>query len=131
MLADYHVLRMHKLRVNELYIGDSSSHYWFNHGLNWRAFVAFFSGVWPLLPGLAASVNGYTGPNWTNWTRLYNLTFLVGLAISFVVFLVLNYLSPVSGLGVDLPFLSDTELLDGRRPSTEVDEQVVVTDKKV
>lgn len=49
MLADYHVLRKHKLRVNELYIGDSSSHYWFNHGFNWRAFVAFFSGVWPLL----------------------------------------------------------------------------------
>jgi NCS1 family nucleobase:cation symporter-1 len=84
-----------------------------------------------LIAGLAASVNAYTGPNWTNWTRLYNLTFLVGLAISFVVFLVLNYVSPVSGLGVDLPFLSETELLDGRPPSTEVSEQVVVTDDKV
>lgn len=84
-----------------------------------------------LVAGLAASVNAYTGPNWTNWTRLYNLTFLVGLAISFVVFLVLNYVSPVSGLGVDLPFLSESELLDGRPPSTEVSEQVVVTDDKV
>ncbi|KAH8913120.1 NCS1 family nucleobase:cation symporter-1 [Coniochaeta sp. PMI_546] len=131
MLADYHVLRKHKLRVNELYIGDSSSHYWFSHGFNWRAFVAFFSGVWPLLPGLAASVNAYTGPNWTNWTRLYNLTFLVGLAISFVVFLALNYFSPVSGLGVDLPFLSETESLNGQPPSMEDNEQVVVIDDKV
>jgi NCS1 family nucleobase:cation symporter-1 len=47
------------------------------------------------------------------------------------VFLVLNYFSPVSGLGVDLPFLSETELLNGRPPSTEVSEQVVVTDDKV
>jgi NCS1 family nucleobase:cation symporter-1 len=84
-----------------------------------------------LIAGLAASVNVYTGPNWTNWTRLYNLTFLVGLAISFVVFLVLNYVSPVSGLGVDTPFLSEAELLNGRPPSTEVSEQVVVTDDKV
>lgn len=56
MLADYHVLRKHKLRVNELYIGDSSSHYWFSHGFNWRAFVAFFSGVWPLLRMLLSFV---------------------------------------------------------------------------
>ncbi|EPE03023.1 ncs1 nucleoside transporter family protein [Ophiostoma piceae UAMH 11346] len=130
MLADYHVLRKHKLRINELYIGDPSSHYWFNHGFNWRAFVAFFSGVWPLLPGLAASVNSYTGPNWTNWTRLYNLTFIVGVAISFSVYLVLNYFSPVSGLGVDLPFPSETESLNGQPSPTEASEQVIVTDDK-
>lgn len=76
-------------------------------------------------------MNAYTGPNWTNWTRLYNLTFLIGLAISFVVFLILNYFFPVSGLGVDLPFLSETESLNGQPPSSEDIEQVVVTDDKV
>jgi cytosine/uracil/thiamine/allantoin permease len=49
MLADYHVVRRCKLKVNELYIGDSSSIYWFNSGFNWKAFVAFAAGMWPLL----------------------------------------------------------------------------------
>ena len=49
LLADYLVIRKRKLRLNELYIGNSSSHYWYNAGFNWRAFVAFFGGVWPLL----------------------------------------------------------------------------------
>jgi len=49
MLADYHVIRRAKLKLNDLYTGNSSSIYWFNKGVNWRAIVAFFSGVWPLL----------------------------------------------------------------------------------
>lgn len=49
MLADYHIVRKAKLKVNELYIGDSSSIYWFRQGFNWRAFAAFTIGMWPLL----------------------------------------------------------------------------------
>ncbi|RDA94095.1 hypothetical protein CP533_5266 [Ophiocordyceps camponoti-saundersi (nom. inval.)] len=49
LLADYHIIRRRKLNLQDLYIGDSSSVYWFDHGFNWRAFVAFFAGVWPLL----------------------------------------------------------------------------------
>jgi NCS1 family nucleobase:cation symporter-1 len=49
MLADYHVIRKAKLKVNDLYTGNSSSIYWFNKGVNWRAIVAFLAGVWPLL----------------------------------------------------------------------------------
>lgn len=49
MLADYHLVRRHKLKLNDLYRGDSSSIYWFRHGVNWRAFVAFIAGTWPLL----------------------------------------------------------------------------------
>lgn len=49
MLADYHLIRQRKLKVNDLYCGDSSSIYWYNAGFNWRAPVAFFMGVWPML----------------------------------------------------------------------------------
>lgn len=49
MLADYHVIRKAKLKVNDLYTGNSSSIYWFNKGVNWRAIAAFLTGVWPLL----------------------------------------------------------------------------------
>lgn len=49
MLSDYHLVRRHKLKVDHLYIGDSSSIYWFNNGLNWRAPVVFLAVVWCLL----------------------------------------------------------------------------------
>lgn len=49
MLADYHLVRRYKLKLGDLYTGDSSSIYWFSDGVNWRAFVAFFAGMWPLL----------------------------------------------------------------------------------
>ncbi|KIH92767.1 hypothetical protein SPBR_02427 [Sporothrix brasiliensis 5110] len=122
LLADYLVIRKRKLRLNELYMGNSSSSYWFVAGFNWRAFAAFFCGVWPLLPGLAATVNGYTDPKWTNWTRLYNLTFIVGLSISFVLFCALSYLFPMPGLGVDMPFVDEMEFVDGQ--SSPVDGSV-------
>jgi hypothetical protein len=49
MLADYHVIRRAKLKLDDLYTGNSSSIYWFHRGVNWRAIVAFFAGVWPLI----------------------------------------------------------------------------------
>ena len=49
LLADYHLVRKRTLKINDLYVGDKSSIYWFNGGFNWRAFTAFFLSVWPLL----------------------------------------------------------------------------------
>ncbi|KAL4936574.1 hypothetical protein BDV06DRAFT_227752 [Aspergillus oleicola] len=113
MLADYHLVRRHKLKLSHLYRGDSTSIYWFRDGVNWRAFVAFGAGMWPLLPGLAATVNSWTAPKWTGWTRLYNLTFIVGLAMSFLVFWVLNYFFPVGGVGEDGPFVEERAVIQG------------------
>ncbi|KAL6237453.1 hypothetical protein BDW75DRAFT_228648 [Aspergillus navahoensis] len=105
MLADYHIIRQHRLKLSDLYIGSPSSIYWFSHGVNWRAPVAFTAGMWLLLPGLAANVNSWTEARWTGWLRLYNLTFIVGLAISFLVFWGLNAVFPVPGTDVDGPFV--------------------------
>lgn len=48
MLADYHIIRRHKLKLNDLYTGDPDGIYWYWHGFNWRALIAFISGIWPL-----------------------------------------------------------------------------------
>ena len=49
MLADYHLIRRHKLHLKDLYRGDSGSRYWFTHGFNWRGPVAFLLGVWSFI----------------------------------------------------------------------------------
>lgn len=139
MLADYHVIRKAKLKVNDLYTGNSSSIYWFNKGVNWRAIVAFLAGVWPLLrktnpevmrmrsnisflAGLVGTVNDITDPNFVGWIRLYNLTFIVGLMISFVVFWALNWGFPPPGLGEEAPFV-DGGILYGVGEETSIESQ--------
>ncbi|KAJ3544058.1 hypothetical protein NM208_g3251 [Fusarium decemcellulare] len=104
MLADYLALRRQKLKLNDLYVGDSSSIYWYHGGLNWRAPVVFIMAMWPFLPGLVGTVNGYDGSQYQNWIRLYNLTFLVGVFWSFGLFWGASILFPVKGLGEETPF---------------------------
>ncbi|KAI1627935.1 NCS1 family nucleobase:cation symporter-1 [Exophiala viscosa] len=107
LIADYHLIRQRKLKMDELYIGNRSSIYWYSKGLNWRAFVAFAFGMWPMLPGLAASVNGYTAPSWAGWIQLYNLTFIIGTAISGVLFWVLSISFPPPGLHQESAFVGE------------------------
>ncbi|PFH61277.1 hypothetical protein XA68_17790 [Ophiocordyceps unilateralis] len=104
LLADYHLVRKRRLNVEDLYTGDASSIYWFCQGFNWRAFAAFSAGVWPLLPGLIGVVNRDESEALSGWIRLYNLTFMVGLCIAFVVFWLLNIFIPVPGLDAEVPF---------------------------
>lgn len=105
MLADYHIVRRHKLKLQDLYTGNSSSIYWYYHGFNWRGPVAFLMGCWPLLPGMDASVNQLTTPSLQGWLKLYNLTFIVGIAMSFTWMVILCYFFPPPGLGIDKPFV--------------------------
>ncbi|KAK7227519.1 hypothetical protein V2G26_015522 [Clonostachys chloroleuca] len=111
MLADYLIVRRQKLKLDDLYVGDSSSIYWFQKGVNWRAFAVFLLGMWPFLPGLVATVNAYEGGQYENWKRLYNLTFIVGMIWSFFLFWGISVLFPLPGLGQDSPFTGDDIIL--------------------
>ncbi|KAJ9312560.1 hypothetical protein DTO271D3_7107 [Paecilomyces variotii] len=117
LLADYHLVRRHKLKLKDLYTGNQSSIYWYTRGFNWRGPVAFVAGMWPLLPGLAGSVNNWTTPSFAGWIKLYNLTFIVGIAMSFTVMTATCYIFPPPGLGVDEPFL----VVDGFEESTGIE----------
>lgn len=70
---------------------------------------------------MVATVNFYTGGQWSGWIRLYNLTFLVGLAMSFCTFWALNRFFPPHGLGQALSFV-EGEVIYGV-PKTGVEDQ--------
>jgi hypothetical protein len=84
----YHAM----LVIPDLYIGDSSSIYWYWHGFHWRTILAFLLGFCPLFPGFIMNLMG----NHTDsgWVKLFQITFLVGLSIGFVSFLVICLVSP-------------------------------------
>lgn len=69
-------------------------------------------------------MNGWNSPQWVGWVRLYNLTFLVGLAIAFLVFLGLNWVFPVVGIDETGPFVEDEDVIDGVEKSGDVSSSV-------
>lgn len=51
-----------------------------------------------------------------SWLKLFNLSFFIGLSISFVVMTLISYIWPPQGLGEEAPFV---EQVEGSPGSTE------------
>ncbi|KAJ7264760.1 permease for cytosine/purines, uracil, thiamine, allantoin-domain-containing protein [Mycena rebaudengoi] len=98
MLADYLVVRRSIIKLEDCYIGDSSSLYWYNGGFHWRALVAWALGVFPTMPGFVMTVQDAKAYN--GCIRIFNIAFFVGLAISFIAFWMICNISPPPGVGV-------------------------------
>lgn len=54
MVSDYYLIKKQKLNIHELY--KDRGIYWYDHGFNWRAFLAFVIGFGPCMPGFAKSI---------------------------------------------------------------------------
>ncbi|KAJ7191410.1 permease for cytosine/purines, uracil, thiamine, allantoin-domain-containing protein [Mycena pura] len=98
MLADYLAVRRGIIKLEDCYIGDSSSLYWYNGGFHWRALVAWALGVFPTMPGFVMTLQDAKAYN--GWIRIFNIAFFVGLAISFIAFWMICKISPPPGVGV-------------------------------
>ncbi|KAF9001638.1 hypothetical protein BDZ89DRAFT_1081664 [Hymenopellis radicata] len=102
MLADYLVVRRCVIKLEDCYVGDSTSLYWYWHGFHWRALVAWIIGVFPTMPGFIMSVRDATAYN--SWIRIFNIAFFVGLAVSFAAFWLICTITPPPGVGVGLNY---------------------------
>ncbi|KAI7782198.1 Allantoin permease [Diaporthe eres] len=97
MATDFLVLRKCKIRLSHLYRTNDTS-YWYFHGVNWRAIVAWLCGWAPTIGGLILTAGGNkTGPK--ALYQLYYMAFLIGFFISASTFFTLNKLFPVPGMG--------------------------------
>jgi NCS1 family nucleobase:cation symporter-1 len=116
MATDFLVLRRGKIQLSHLYRTNDTS-YWFFHGVNWRAIVAWLCGWAPTVGGLVLTAGGNTGGPKALY-QLYYMAFLVGKCtrlntfywlryshkrtgffISASIFFALNKLFPVPGMG--------------------------------
>lgn len=73
--------------------------------------------------GLIGSVDALTSSSIVGWVKLYNLTFLVGVAISFTVMSVLGLLFPPQGQGLDEPFIGMQGDGESSPPSPMVEDE--------
>jgi len=93
MICDYYIIKKRKLDVRQLY--QPHGIYWYSAGWNWRAFVAFFSGVGPLMPGFAKSIanNLDVGGAW----KIFAWAWIYGFITCFFLYYVLcTWVSPIT-----------------------------------
>ncbi|KAF9447319.1 hypothetical protein P691DRAFT_802597 [Macrolepiota fuliginosa MF-IS2] len=98
MLVEYHLVRQRRIKLSHLFIPNSASDYWFWHGLNWRAPVAWVLGVFPNIPGFATSVSPGSVRVNSTWMHVFYMSWFLGVFISGAVWFVLNIALPPPGL---------------------------------
>ncbi|KAJ5924154.1 Allantoin permease [Penicillium verhagenii] len=94
MISSYFFVNKGKIKVEDLFIGNSSSIYWYTYGVDWRAVLGWACGTAPSLPGFVAYVN----PNIevpVGFMHLYYICFLSGFFISAGVYSALHHVFPV------------------------------------
>lgn len=97
-IAEYFVIRHRRLKLTDLYHARPDGIYYYFHGVNWRAFVSWGVGWASQIPGFIHAVNpSIVVPAGCN--ELYDLAYVLGFAISFLVHIGLNRIWPVKGLG--------------------------------
>ncbi|KAF1811842.1 putative uracil permease [Eremomyces bilateralis CBS 781.70] len=98
MFSDYFLVRRRVLKLSDLYTIEPSSIYYYRNGLNWRAFVAWTSGVWITLPGFVRQVQG--GEALPGWSNMYYMSWPLGTLISLLTYYILYKVAPIKGVGI-------------------------------
>ncbi|RDW84988.1 uracil permease-3 [Coleophoma cylindrospora] len=92
-MIDFWVVRKKNWKVPDLYIGNSSSIYWFHYGFHWRAFVVWLGLIWLSLPGFVSAITGK--PTALAWKRIFQITYFVGWLGGMILYAALCYVFPV------------------------------------
>ena len=58
LVVDFWLVRKQKWNIPELYVPGGIC--WFNYGFNWRAYLAYFLGMWPAVPVCDTSQGAFT-----------------------------------------------------------------------
>ncbi|KAK5119841.1 hypothetical protein LTR85_007167 [Meristemomyces frigidus] len=80
VVSDYFLVRKRQYYLGDLYTANSSSAYWYTFGFNWRGFLAWVMGLWPVLPGFARAIQGVQTGN--GWDHLYDITYFYGFFVA-------------------------------------------------
>lgn len=93
MIVDYYIVKKQKLNLHDMY--KTHGIYFYTKGFNWQAFLAFFLGVIPLMPGFAKSIDHTinVGGAW----KVYTFAWLFGFSTSSTAYYIIC--TYVKGLG--------------------------------
>lgn len=106
LISDYFLVRRRDLHVGDLYCGDSSSAYWYVAGFNWRAFLAWAMGLWPLLPGFVREVRSVS--DGSGWDHVYNVSYFFGFSVALLSYWMFSAISRTKRQTGTSPFVLNT-----------------------
>lgn len=96
VFCDYYIIKKGYLQLNDLYIANKSSPYYYIAGINWRAYCAYISGILPNIVGFVGATKTHVVP--MGATYVYYFSFFTGYTASTAVLLLLTILFPVGAM---------------------------------
>ena len=123
MMVDYFLVR-HGLGINIAHLFKTrSSIYWYTYGVNWRAFVAWFVALGPLLPGMIDSMGGKV-PN-VSILNMYSWNYVLVVAFSGSLYWALEAMWPIAVRSDDTDGSGELYLIEGYEPQGGMVAEVV------
>ncbi|KAH9887771.1 permease for cytosine/purines, uracil, thiamine, allantoin-domain-containing protein [Xylariomycetidae sp. FL2044] len=98
MCSDYYLVRRGYLEVKELYDARKTGPYFYAFGFNFRAYVAYISGILINVVGFAGAINGPDSVP-PGATYIYNFNFFAGYLVSGAMYWLLCRVFPVPARG--------------------------------
>jgi NCS1 family nucleobase:cation symporter-1 len=131
MLADYFFICKGNYFVADLYSSNPRGRYWYTYGVNWRAYVAYISGIALPFPGFLGQLGVKSMAKPLNaGAQIYDLGYLVSFLTSMVIYVVLCKISPpkhvAEASGMAFEYMCDKEVLMGevvRNEEAIIDEE--------
>jgi NCS1 family nucleobase:cation symporter-1 len=123
MMVDYFLVRR-GLGINIAHLFKTrSSIYWYTYGVNWRAFVAWFVALGPLLPGMIDSMGGKV-PN-VSILNMYSWNYVLVVAFSGSLYWALEAMWPIAVRSDDTDGSGELYLIEGHEPQGGMVAEVV------
>lgn len=110
MLADYWLVRRGHYRIADLYSLSKSGWYWYTWGINWRAYVAYFSGFAVNAPGFIHTINENINVS-LGMQRVYYLSWITGTGISALIYVICCLISPPPGMNRNFQEIDESEFV--------------------
>ena len=108
MICDYYLVRRGHYRIRDLYTTDRGGWYWYSYGVNWRAYLAYFSGFAINAPGFIHSLNPDIAVH-VAAQRLYALSWLTGTGVSALVYYLACVAAPPPGMNRSFHEVDESE----------------------
>jgi NCS1 family nucleobase:cation symporter-1 len=123
MMVDYFLVRRgYGINIAHLF-KTRSSIYWYTYGVNWRAIVAWFVALGPLLPGMVDSMGGKV-PN-VSILNMYSWNYVLIVVFSGVLYWALEAIWPVTVRPDDSDDSGELYLIEGFEPHGGIVAEVV------
>lgn len=120
LLCNYYIISRGYFKIPDLYTADKSGVYYFTHGWNIRAYIAYIVAIIPNFPGFLGNM-GVSMP--IGITRFYIVAYPVGIILSFSVFWLCNI---IKAPALKMPLNEWHEPKNYIRPEEDTENGVVV-----